>query len=82
MAPQDTIASDVRSAPLRHAAGESLEKAREATKDLYLRGKERVVAWEENVEDRIRERPMRSILIAAGVGAAVGVVLGVALARR
>jgi ElaB/YqjD/DUF883 family membrane-anchored ribosome-binding protein len=39
-------------------------------------GKERVTEWRGDVEDGIREKPILTVLIAAAVGAAFGVVLG------
>lgn len=58
------------------------DQLRQTAQTLYQRGKERALQWEENLEDTISEQPMRSVLVAAGVGAVVGLLLGVALARR
>jgi ElaB/YqjD/DUF883 family membrane-anchored ribosome-binding protein len=58
------------------------EELREGARDLYERGKQRAIQWEESFEDAIAEQPVRSVLVAAGVGAVVGLVLGITLARR
>jgi ElaB/YqjD/DUF883 family membrane-anchored ribosome-binding protein len=39
-------------------------------------GKDRATEWKDGVQDGIRERPIQSVLIAAAVGAVVGVILG------
>ena len=59
-----------------------VEHARERVGHLYRRSKERAVEMEGEFEDYVREKPVKSVLIAAGVGAGLGLVLGVLLARR
>jgi ElaB/YqjD/DUF883 family membrane-anchored ribosome-binding protein len=39
-------------------------------------GKDRVTEWKGGFEDGIRDKPIQSVLIAAAVGAVVGVILG------
>lgn len=39
-------------------------------------GKSRVSAWKSGVQDGIREKPIQSVLIAAAVGAVLGVIIG------
>ena len=80
---------EMTSDPLHKAAGslreqvhEGLEHAHERANNLYRRGKDRAVELEHRMEDRIREKPMKSVLVAAGVGAGVGLLLGIVLARR
>ena len=41
-------------------------------------GREKVEVWEKQMEDKVREKPMQAILIAAGIGC----VLGFLLTRR
>jgi ElaB/YqjD/DUF883 family membrane-anchored ribosome-binding protein len=89
MATQNPTATDVATAHSRAAANPNLERAeggiervRVATENLYARGKERAIELEAKLEDKIRERPIRSVLIAAGVGAGVGLLVGVVMARR
>lgn len=59
-----------------------LEQAREKVEGVYRRSRDRAVAMEGELEDYVREKPLKSMLIAAGVGAGIGLVLGVLLARR
>lgn len=61
---------------------ERIEHAREKAESLYRRSKQRVETMEGEFEDYVREKPVKSVLIAAGVGAGLGLVLGVLLARR
>jgi ElaB/YqjD/DUF883 family membrane-anchored ribosome-binding protein len=51
---------------------ERIASAKEAAGELYKSGKKRVMEWEEGLEESVKERPMRSLLIAAGVGFALG----------
>ncbi len=47
-----------------------------AARALYRRSVETAKNWKTNTEERVREHPMQSILIAAGIGAAVGWLIG------
>jgi len=62
--------------------GEKLEHARERASDAYQRVKARAVDTEAEFEDYVRQHPVKSVLVAAGVGAGIGVLLGVILGRR
>ena len=52
--------------------------AREVVTEKYQTGREKAVALEKTVEDQIKRHPMRAVLIAAGAG----LLIGVLLARR
>ena len=43
---------------------------------LVESGKARAIEWRGGVQDGIRERPVQSVLIAAAVGAVIGLILG------
>jgi len=43
---------------------------------LVEAGKARAIEWKGGVQDGIRERPVQSALIAAGVGAVIGLLVG------
>lgn len=58
-------------------ASGKFEAAKSSLGDVYEAGKERLVGVEESVANRIRSRPLTSILIALGVGGLLGL-----LARR
>jgi ElaB/YqjD/DUF883 family membrane-anchored ribosome-binding protein len=59
-----------------------IEEARDKAESVLRRSKERALEIEHDLEDYVRERPVKSVLVAAGVGAGIGLVLGVLLARR
>lgn len=44
--------------------------------DVYERGKERAHEAQLRLEDYVRQKPLRSVLIAAGTGAALGYLFG------
>jgi ElaB/YqjD/DUF883 family membrane-anchored ribosome-binding protein len=50
--------------------------ARDRVRQLYRQGKERAVEVEEGFEDYVRAHPIRSVLVAGGVGLAVGFLFG------
>lgn len=68
--------------PVRERIEGAFEDVREKGADLYQQGRERARKWEGDMENRVREHPVQSVLVAAGVGASIGLVLGVLLARR
>jgi len=43
---------------------------------LVEKGKARAIEWQGGVQDGIRERPVQSVLIAAAVGAVLGLIVG------
>lgn len=59
----------------REAAKARFDQAREAASDYYQRAKDKAMEWEEGMEDYVREKPVRSLLIAAGVGLLLGILL-------
>jgi len=65
----DTVRKEVR---------RELDRVREAAGEMVDRGRESVERVRENVSDRVRERPLTSVLIAGGIG----MLLGMLAARR
>ena len=59
----------------KEAVQEKLGKLRDAAAHGVQRGKAQLVGLEEGLEERVRERPIKALLIAAGIGAIVGLVL-------
>jgi ElaB/YqjD/DUF883 family membrane-anchored ribosome-binding protein len=62
-----------RAEQMGQAAQEQLGQIRESAAEYYQQGRERAMEWQQNLEDYIREQPLRSILIAAGAGMLIGV---------
>jgi ElaB/YqjD/DUF883 family membrane-anchored ribosome-binding protein len=66
----------------RPTMGERVDELNARAKGVYARGKERAVELEGEFEDYVREHPVRSVAMAAGVGAGVGLLVGYLAARR
>ena len=73
---KDDLAGVAESA--RKDVRRELERVREKAGELVERGRESVERARESVSDRVRERPLTSVLIAGGVG----LLLGMLVARR
>ena len=58
---------------VRDAASEKVNQLRDQAGEYYEQGKQRAQEWEQGLEDYIREKPIKSLLIAAGVGMLLGV---------
>ena len=58
---------------VRDVAREKLEGAREQAQEYYEKGRRRAQQWEETVEHRIQEKPIQSLLLAAGAGLLLGI---------
>jgi len=54
---------------------EKVQEARDLARSTYERTKEKAVEWEEGFEDYVKERPIKSLLVALGVGLIVGAVI-------
>jgi ElaB/YqjD/DUF883 family membrane-anchored ribosome-binding protein len=52
-----------------------LDSAKKAAGEVFNSSKKRVMEWEDGIEESVKARPLRSILIAAGVGFAAGLLL-------
>lgn len=57
---------------IRHAAQEQVEHLRQNAGEYYQQGREKAVEWGEELENYVREQPIKSVLIAAGVGMVLG----------
>jgi ElaB/YqjD/DUF883 family membrane-anchored ribosome-binding protein len=60
----------------KDAINQRVSSAKDAASDLFNSGKRKVAEWGEGIEEGVKERPMRSVLIAVGVGFVVGVLVG------
>ena len=55
------------------AATHGYEQVRDTASDYYQQGREKAMHWQEELENYVAERPIKSLLIAAGVGALLGI---------
>jgi ElaB/YqjD/DUF883 family membrane-anchored ribosome-binding protein len=70
-----------RAGQVAEAAGERLEEMRQAGEEYYQKGLRQARELEGNVEHYIREHPVGSLLMAAGIAACLGVLVGSFLRR-
>ena len=56
----------------KEAVQDKFSELKDRAADKYGEGKEKVQEFEETLARRVREAPMKSVLIAAGVGMALG----------
>ncbi len=59
-------------ATVRDAAQEQIERVRDTATGYYEEGRDRVMEYEDSFEEMIREQPLKSVLIAVGVGYLIG----------
>lgn len=59
----------------KQVAQEQFEGMRDTMSSYYSQGRERAMELEHSLEDRIRERPISSICVAAGAGFLLGMFL-------
>jgi ElaB/YqjD/DUF883 family membrane-anchored ribosome-binding protein len=57
---------------VRERAEELGAQAQEMASEYYQQGREQALAWERVLEDRIREKPIQSLLVAGGIGLLLG----------
>jgi ElaB/YqjD/DUF883 family membrane-anchored ribosome-binding protein len=60
-------------AQARDAANEKFNDLKQQANEYYEGGRERAQEWEKTLEDYVQEKPIQSLLIAAGVGLVLGV---------
>jgi len=68
------MASSLRdmSGNVKEAAMHQYENARDSASEYYQAGKDKAAEWQDNVEQYVREQPMKAVAIAAGVGVVLG----------
>lgn len=57
---------------VRSTAQEQYEQLRTQASEYYETGRQRAMEWEQSLENYVREQPVKSLLIAAGVGVILG----------
>jgi ElaB/YqjD/DUF883 family membrane-anchored ribosome-binding protein len=56
------------------AATEKYENVRDSAAEYYQAGREKAMEWESQIESYVREQPIKSLLMAAGVGCLLGMI--------
>ena len=57
---------------MRDQAQELMAQGKEVAAEYYEEGRNQVIAWQQQLEDQVREKPLQSLLMAAGVGLLLG----------
>jgi ElaB/YqjD/DUF883 family membrane-anchored ribosome-binding protein len=73
MGQQARQAANEQIGQLRDTAADYYQQGREKAAEYYQQGREKAVEFEQNLEGYIREQPVKSVLIAAGVGLLLGI---------
>jgi len=47
-------------------------QGQEVAAEYYQQGRERVLAWQQQLEHQVQEKPLQSLLVAAGLGLLFG----------
>ena len=58
---------------VRDAASEQYQNIKESATEYYQAGRDKAVQWENQIEEYVREQPIKSLLMAAGVGILLGI---------
>ena len=57
---------------VRDVASEKYNQLRDQASQYYEEGRQRATEWERSLEEYVQEKPIQSLLIAAGVGMLLG----------
>lgn len=57
---------------IRDKAQELMTQGKEVAAEYYEEGRNQVLAWQKQLENQVREKPLQAIFIAAGIGLLYG----------
>jgi ElaB/YqjD/DUF883 family membrane-anchored ribosome-binding protein len=57
---------------MQDQAQELIAQGKEVAAEYYEEGRNQVLAWQRQLETQVREKPLQSLLVAAGVGLLLG----------
>jgi ElaB/YqjD/DUF883 family membrane-anchored ribosome-binding protein len=53
---------------MRDHAQALMTQGKEVATEYYAEGRNQLLAWQQQLENQVREKPLQSVLLAAGVG--------------
>ena len=59
---------------VKQAAQEQMENLRQQASEYYEQGRVKAQEWQQDLESYVQDQPVKSLLIAAGVGFLLGVI--------
>ena len=57
---------------MQDQAQELIAQGKEVAAEYYEEGRNQVLAWQQQLETQVREKPLQSLLVATGVGLLLG----------
>jgi len=57
---------------MQDQAQELIAQGQEVAAEYYEEGRNQALAWQQQLETQVREKPLQSLLVAAGVGLLLG----------
>lgn len=58
---------------IKNAASEKYDQLKNNAVEYYEAGRDKAVEWRDQVENYVREQPIKAVLMAAGVGVILGI---------
>ena len=58
---------------IKDSANEYYQQGRDKAQEYYEQGRQKAMELEQNLEDYVREQPIKSVMIAAGIGLLLGI---------
>ena len=59
---------------VRDAATQQYQSALDTAQEYYQDGRERAMEWQGQLEEYVREQPVKALAIAAGIGVVLGII--------
>jgi ElaB/YqjD/DUF883 family membrane-anchored ribosome-binding protein len=69
------VASNLRDmgSQVRDMAGQQYQQALDTAQDYYQQGRDKAMEWQGELEEYVRDQPLKALAIAAGVGVVLGI---------
>ena len=64
--------AEERGVEMRDQAQQLIAQGKEVATEYYEESRNQVLAWQQQLENQVREKPLQSLLVAAGVGLLFG----------